>query len=342
MTQDFTVEPLLSAALASPILDPRASDPVFTASVEEMKAAITCPDISSSSSSSSNPAEGGTVLLVPGTATTGSECFKDTPYVQLLPHQGRGYKVCWVDLPDHTLGDVQVAAEYVAFAIEHLSQQRRREQGSSAAKINVIGHSQGGLVVQWALNFWETKRELVEKFIGLAANFQGSLLSDLLCNSLEGVLGCPPAAYQQGKDSNLIKALNRHGGDQALVDTAAIYTYTDEALVYPGSASLPGATNLALQDAKICGKDHFVLHNTITTDAGAFRMVLDILENGSKKSIPEGPMSTEECSSFSDMIPEQSFKSVDLVDMLSDKIKENLRLLVGWVDHEPPLMPYAQ
>ena len=56
--------------------------------------------------------------------------------MQLLP-KAANIDACWVNLPNRSLDDVQVSAEYVAYNIRALAAK------SKTKKIAVIGHSQG-------------------------------------------------------------------------------------------------------------------------------------------------------------------------------------------------------
>ncbi|KAA1138760.1 hypothetical protein PGTUg99_035900 [Puccinia graminis f. sp. tritici] len=82
--------------------------------------------------------ERGIVLLVPGTAGSANEAFKSSAYYQVLPSQG--FDVCWVDTPNYSLTDMQLAAEFVAYAIKSLAPQSIKTGG----KINIVSYSQGG------------------------------------------------------------------------------------------------------------------------------------------------------------------------------------------------------
>jgi hypothetical protein len=59
---------------------------------------------------------------------------------------------CTVTLPGNTMGDIQLAGEYVAYAI-------RTMHAAYGGRIDVVGHSQGGMVPRWALRFWPDTRD---------------------------------------------------------------------------------------------------------------------------------------------------------------------------------------
>lgn len=54
------------------------------------------------------------VLLVHGTGVTRRQNW-GWNYWKVLPEAG--FDVCWVQLPKASLGDIQVASEYVVFAV---------------------------------------------------------------------------------------------------------------------------------------------------------------------------------------------------------------------------------
>lgn len=53
-----------------------------------------------------------------------------------------GYDVCWISVPNRSLDDAQLNAEFAAHAIQELSYK------SSTKKVYVVGHSQGNLNIQ--------------------------------------------------------------------------------------------------------------------------------------------------------------------------------------------------
>jgi triacylglycerol lipase len=57
-------------------------------------------------------------------------------YWDALPELG--FEVCWVQLPDLALGDIQTSSEYVARAMEVM-------HARTGESIDVLGHSPGGL-----------------------------------------------------------------------------------------------------------------------------------------------------------------------------------------------------
>lgn len=85
--------------------------------------------------------------LVPGTGGTAASDY-DNNYLLLLGKNtgvaggGLGYDVCSVSPPPNMLGDIQVASEYIAFALNLISTASVRNGGPSA--FPVTSWSQGG------------------------------------------------------------------------------------------------------------------------------------------------------------------------------------------------------
>ena len=112
------------------------------------------------SSGSRNP-----ILLVPGTNLDPGPNFSWN-YERAL--QAMGWPYCTVTLPYHTMGDIQVAGEYIVGALRTMA-------ASAGRKVDVLGYSQGGMVPRWALRFWPDTRPLVEDLVGLDPSNHGTL-----------------------------------------------------------------------------------------------------------------------------------------------------------------------
>jgi triacylglycerol esterase/lipase EstA (alpha/beta hydrolase family) len=179
------------------------------------------------------------VLLVPGTTLNPQQNFSWNwePALSNL-----GIPWCAVELPGNSMGDIQVAGEYVVNGIRTMYQRAGR-------RIAVIGHSQGGMVPRWALRFWPDTRGMVEDQIGFAPSNHGTIDADGIC-----LLGCAPAIWQQRDTSEFIKALNSYQETFPGISYTEVYTHLDEVVVpnldSNGSSSLHGGggaiTNVAL------------------------------------------------------------------------------------------------
>lgn len=209
------------------------------------------------------------VLLVPGTGVDESEFAWN--YARSLP--AAGFAVCSVTLPQHALGDVQVAGEHVVYAVREIA--RRSHQ-----RVSLVGHSQGGMVGRWALRFWPDTRRLVDDVVGLAPSNHGTVDSRALCQAT-----CPPAFWQQAAGAPFLAALNSGAETFAGISYTSVYTHADEVVVPnldgTGSSSLhTGAgriRNVALQE--VCAADvseHLAIG---TYDAVAWALVVDALRH---------------------------------------------------------------
>lgn len=157
-----------------------------------------------------------TVTCRHGTATTGVESWGDT-YVPALKDDG--YTACYVTIPNRSMDDMQVNAEFVAYAMHYVS------AVSGGLPVAVISHSQGGPNTQWALQFWPSTRNVTKSFVALAPDFTGIELPDSLLDKVCETGICQAAVWQQSAGSEYNAAAS---GFQAQVPTTSIYTDVSE------------------------------------------------------------------------------------------------------------------
>lgn len=225
------------------------------------------------------------ILLLPGTTLTPKQQFSwnYAPALRQLD-----WPFCTVTLPDHAMSDVQVAAEYAVFAIRTLHNRSGRD-------VQILGHSQGGMLPRWALRFWPDTRAMVDDVVGLAPSNHGTYVGDVVC-----VPGCAPAFWQQNLRSDFMRALNSYQETFTGVSYTNIYTVTADEVVQPnltpkGSSSLHSGggaiTNVAVQD--ICAAhiaDHIALG---TYDPVGYAIALDALTHDGPAvpdRVDEGPL----------------------------------------------------
>lgn len=209
------------------------------------------------------------VLLVPGTAVDRTEF--DWNWIPALTHDRIAW--CTVDLIDNATGDIQASAERVVHAIRTMHE-------AAGRRIDVVGHSQGGMVPRWALRFWPDTRAMVDDLVGIAASNHGTIVADAICG-----LTCGAAEAQQRSDSAFLRALNQGAETWAGISYTSIYTWTDE-IVLPnlddsGSTSLHTGlgeiTNVAVQD--VCPV-HVADHLTLgTSDPVAYALARDAMDH---------------------------------------------------------------
>jgi hypothetical protein len=209
------------------------------------------------------------VLLNPATGVTPDENYSWNwePALDKL-----GIPWCAYTAPYHTLGDIQTSGEYLVYAI-------RTMYAMAGRRIAIMGHSQGGMSMRWALRFWPDTRKMVDDVIGFSGSNHGTTTLGAACSA-----GCPPADWQQGYESNFIRALNSYAETFPGISYTEIYSHTDEvvdpannnqdasAALHTGGGMI---TNIATQ--AICPGD-VDEHLTIgTIDPVAYALAVDAL-----------------------------------------------------------------
>jgi hypothetical protein len=210
------------------------------------------------------------VLLDPATGVTPSENYSWNwePALTRL-----GIPWCTYAAPQDTLGDIQTSGEYLVYAI-------RTMHAMAGRRIAVMGHSQGGMSMRWALRFWPDTRAMVDDVIGFSGSNHGTtVLTRAACG-----LGCPAAVWQQMTGSNFIAALNSGAETFAGISYSEIYTHTDEVVEPAGDSAHASAalhtgagqiTNVATQDLCPLDVDEHLTVGTI--DPVAYALAIDAL-----------------------------------------------------------------
>jgi pimeloyl-ACP methyl ester carboxylesterase len=256
----FFASPGASAAAAD-YADPDTPGPDLSVSSDRLDASLSCPQGLARAR----------VLLLSGTTVTPEENFSWN--VQPALSKG-GIPWCSVTTPEHNMGDMQLAAEYVVAAI-------RRLHGAGVSKVALVGHDQGGMTARWALRFWPDVRAMVSQVISIAAFHHGTVGLRPLCPS-----GCPPANLQMLDGSKYVKALNSAVETFPDIAYTQVYTRTDEIgqpnLDDTGTSSLRGGlgaiANIATQE--ICPLNAAEHLGVGTFDPVGWAIVSDALVHG--------------------------------------------------------------
>jgi triacylglycerol lipase len=174
-----------------------------------------------------------------------------------------GHPVCTVALPHRAELDLQVSVEYVVHAV-------RAAHSRSGRRIAVIGHSQGGVLIPWALRFWPDLAGMVDDAIALSGPQGGTDLGNVLC--LAG--RCPDVAWQMRTGSAWTTALTAEPLPAA-VSFSSIGSRTDQ-VVFPAphATRFPGAANVLAQD--ICPLRP-IGHLGMLSDAAVHALVMDAI-----------------------------------------------------------------
>lgn len=178
---------------------------------------------------------------------------------------------CLLTMPNRATSDIQISAEYVVYAIRTMHQR-------SGHQVDIIEHSQGGMISRWATRFWPDTRPIVDDIVGLAPSNHGS--NPALCQ-----LACQPSVWQQSIGSQFLTALNAGQETFAGISYTVIYTHLDE-IVTPNlddnglSALHTGAgqiSNVATQD--ICATntaDHLTIG---TSDPIGYTLAINAIDH---------------------------------------------------------------
>ena len=272
-----TVVPTAAAADTSPApyapLD--RPGPPLSVSTAKLAAALQC-------TTGIDHATRDPILLVPGTDLDPQPNFSWN-YMRAFSAQHWPY--CSVTLPGHAMGDIQIAGEYVVYALRTMA-------ARAARRVDVLGYSQGGMLPRWALRWWPDTRALVDDVVGLDPSNHGTLDAVASCN-----FPCPAADWQQATGSHFITALNSGAETFAGIDYTVVYSRTDEIVVpnldASGSSSLHTGgghiANIAVQD--ICPNDTSEHLAMGSYDAVGYALAVDAFTHAGAASASRVPTS---------------------------------------------------
>jgi triacylglycerol lipase len=272
-----------SAAFAVPthaLSEPLQSGPPLSEPAGRLASALHCTgDPAASARAGLTP-----VLLIHGTTSNARVNFSWN-WDRAFDSQRRAR--CDVDLPDSGNSDIQTAAEYVVYGIRTLS-------AAAGSRIDLLGHSQGGMIGRWALKYWPDTRDLVDDYVSLAASNHGTVVFAVQCATTPT---CTAANWQQRTGSDFLSALNRGPQTWPGISYTQIYTRTDEVVVpnldANGSSSLPpdgDVRNIAVQ--QLCPTET-VEHFGMAYDNAAWLLGMDALSHPGPASLPR--VSTATC-----------------------------------------------
>ncbi|MET8687129.1 alpha/beta fold hydrolase [Streptomyces sp. NPDC004732] len=268
-----------------------------------------------------------TVLFVPGTGLKGEENYAWNYMAEL---KKKGYQSCWVDSPGRGLRDMQESVEYVVYAT-------RAIQEATGRKVDLVGHSQGGLLTAWALRFWPDLPAKVDDMVTLGAPFQGTRLASP-CRPIAEVAGCPASVLQFARDSNWSKALGADGTPMPEGPSyTTVFSYLDESVVADGQPpSLPGARRIGVQD--ICPGRPWPTHIAMVVDQVSYDLVADAVDHS-------GPADADRIDRAHCTKPIMPLNSEEAVNALPGLLNYPIELLIHsqpWVKEEPALRDYAR
>jgi lipase (class 2) len=175
-----------------------------------------------------------------------------------------GYCVFALDLVRRGMAPMDQSADKLAAFIDEV----RTKTG--AAKVSLVGHSQGGMLPRYVARF-RGKLDVIDDIVGLAPSSHGT--TNPFAPPLGG-LGCPACA-EQAAGSAFMKKLN--AGEEAPPPPSytVVSTRFDEVVTPYRSQALAGATNVVLQDR--CPED-LTEHVGIIYDPVALQWALNALD----------------------------------------------------------------
>jgi triacylglycerol lipase len=201
------------------------------------------------------------VVLVPGTFENASMWTAVAPQISAA-----GYCVFSLSYGNNATGDIPTSAGQLGAFIDQVLAQ------TGAAKVDLVGHSQGGMMPRYWMKF-DGGASKVDDLIGIAPSNHGTT------NPLAGPAGpfCPACA-QQAAGSAFITNLNAGGDIQPGPSYTVISTRYDEVVTPYQSQALAGpssqVTNVVLQNK--CPLD-ISEHLTIPDDPATVSWVLNAL-----------------------------------------------------------------
>lgn len=189
--------PAAEASLASavPYAPPDTAGPPLDVPTSTLDAALSC------SSDAATPSRD-VILVLPPTLFDPGEAYGWNYFPAFA---ARGWPYCSLTVPDHSDGDIQVAAEYVVNAVRFL-------YAVTGRRVELFGWSQGASTLpRWALRWWPDIRPMVASLVGLAPDNEHGTTDPLI----ESVCTyeCFPAAWQEthrlvGGESLFMAAMN--------------------------------------------------------------------------------------------------------------------------------------
>lgn len=211
------------------------------------------------------------VVIVAGTYATGP--IADVAYAVMAARlRGDGYDVTVFDLPGLGLGDLRDTAAELGDEVRDVLAR------TGAGRVDLVGHSQGGVVSRWYVERLGGD-STVDALVSLAAPHHGSVAANLAAlllglGSCIGSLAC----IQMSVGSEFLADLNE--GDDSVGDVryTNLVTSLDEIVIPYTSGLMDPAdgniTNLVVQEQ--CPLRP-VAHLTMATDGAVYSGILDAL-----------------------------------------------------------------
>ncbi|MEW2539658.1 lipase family alpha/beta hydrolase [Micromonospora chalcea] len=173
-----------------------------------------------------------------------------------------GYRVSIFQLPNLGLGDIRESARALSTYVDQV------RAATGAARVDLVGHSEGGLVSRWYVKYLGGAAT-VDQYVSLGSPQYGTYVANLVAflglGSCAGVIAC----QQMSIGSSFLADLNAGDDTPGPVRWATVRTWQDE-LVRPVDNALlaDGATNVLVQawcPLRVVGHLGLVLDGTTYT-----------------------------------------------------------------------------
>ncbi|MFG1658862.1 lipase family alpha/beta hydrolase [Micromonospora chersina] len=152
-----------------------------------------------------------------------------------------GYRVSIYQLPNLGFGDIRESARALSSYVDQV------RAATGAAKVDLVTHSEGGLVSRWYVKFLGGA-DKVDRYVSLGSPQQGTYVANIInflgLGSCAGIVAC----QQMSMGSSFLTDLNAGDDTPGAVRWTTVRTWQDE-LVRPvdNAALADGATNVLVQ-----------------------------------------------------------------------------------------------
>jgi triacylglycerol lipase len=144
-----------------------------------------------------------------------------------------GFRVHEVILPYYMLGDIRIAARFLADKVEATL------AGDGVDRVDLVCHSAGGLVARYYLKYLKGDRN-VAHLVTMGTPHQGTYFSYLMALPFMGIV------KQTRPGSHLLHEVNGPGAVPPQVRVTSFWSPTDGVVLPPENAVLAGAHNIRI------------------------------------------------------------------------------------------------
>jgi triacylglycerol esterase/lipase EstA (alpha/beta hydrolase family) len=194
--------------------------------------------------------------------------------------KNNGYCVYALNYGEHLPGPFKGLSAIPDSSLELATFVDRVLRSTGAAKVDLVGHSQGGMMPRWYIKY-DGGDTRVHTLVGLTPSNHGTTLDGLstlgrFIPGVSGILGAgAPALEDQREGSWMNRTLDAGGDTIAGPSYTVIASQYDEVVTPYTNSYLRGATNVNLQSGCIL---NFTDHLGVAYDRRALRMTLNALD----------------------------------------------------------------